>query len=221
MPNLAPWLKNTKRHRTKNNLTILTHTLPNSEVAALHFCVKAGYFCETDDEVGLAHLLEHMYFKGSKKFPVPESMGIQMKSLGGSINASTSYDETNYFCEVPAENLYPALELMGDAFIAPLFPPDELERECEVVIEEFNRKLDSPASYSIEKLIQLAYTQHRMKRWRIGTPEQLRSYTQDDLFDYFYRYYQPQNMIVTVTGKFDEDETVGKIDASFFINAEP
>lgn len=215
MPNLAPWLTNTKRHRSKNNLTILTHMLPNSEVVALHFCVKAGYFCETDKEVGLAHLLEHMYFKGSKEFPVPESMGVRMKSLGGSINASTSYDETNYFCEVPAENLYPALELMGDAFIAPLFPPDELERECEVVIEEFNRKLDSPASYSIEKLIQLAYTQHRMKRWRIGTPEQLRSYTQADLFDYFYRYYQPQNMVITVAGKFDEDDTVRRIDDLF------
>jgi zinc protease len=215
MPNLAPWLENTKRHRSKNDLTILTHTLPNSEVAALHFCVKAGYYCETDDEVGLAHLLEHMYFKGSVKFPVPESMGIRMKSLGGTINASTSYDETNYFCEVPAENLDPALELMGDAFIAPLFPTDELQRECEVVIEEFNRKLDSPASYSVEKLIQLAYTRHRMKRWRIGTPEQLRSYTQDDLFDYFYRYYQPQNMIVTVTGKFDEDQTIAKIDDLF------
>ena len=54
-----------------NGLTILTHPLPNSEVAALHFCVKAGYFCETDAEVGLAHLLEHMYFKGSKNYPSP------------------------------------------------------------------------------------------------------------------------------------------------------
>lgn len=215
MPNLAGWLENTKRHRSKNGLTILTFPLPNSEVAALHFCVRAGYFCETDAEVGLAHLLEHMYFKGSKKYPVPESMGIRMKSLGGTINASTSYDETNYFCEVPAENLYPALDLMADAFLSPLFPADELQRECEVVIEEFNRKLDSPASYSVEKMIQLAYRQHRMKRWRIGTPEQLRSYTQDSLFDYFYRYYQPQNMIITVTGKFDEDETVQKIDQLF------
>src|SRR5438477_12509540 len=100
---------------------------------------------------------------------------------------------------------------MADAFLAPLFPEDELRRECEVVIEEFNRKLDSPASYSQELLIQLAFTQHRMKRWRIGTPEQLRSYKPEHLFDYFHRYYQPQNMVVAVAGKFDEERLRDKI----------
>jgi len=200
-------LKHTRRIFFPNGLTLLLHPLENSEAAALHFCVKAGYFCEQDPEVGLAHLLEHMYFKGSANFPEPGALGIRMKALGGMINASTSYDQTNYFCEVPAENLSAAIEIMGDAFAAPVFPADELTRETEVVIEEFNRKLDNPSAYSLELLIRLAFTQHRMKRWRIGTPRQLRSYTRDHLFDYFHRYYQPQNMIVTVTGKFDEENT--------------
>ena len=203
---MISWLKNTQRIYFPNGLTLLLHPLQNSEAAALHFCVKAGYFCESDPEVGLAHLLEHMYFKGSERFPEPGTLGIRMKALGGMINASTSYDQTNYFCEVPAENLMPALEIMADAFAAPLFPQDELVKECEVVIEEFNRKLDNPSAYSQELLIQLAYTKHRMKRWRIGTPDQLRSYTRDHLYDYFYRYYQPQNMVVTVAGKFDSNE---------------
>ena len=200
------WLKNTERIYFPNGLTLLLHPLHNSEVAALHFCVKAGYFCEQDSEVGLAHLLEHMYFKGSRSYPQPGTMGIRMKALGGIINATTSYDQTNYFCEVPAESLMSAIEIMGDAFAAPLFPAEELRKECEVVIEEFNRKLDNPAAYSQELLIQMAFTRHRMKRWRIGTPEQLRSYTADNLFDYFYRYYQPQNMVVTVAGKFHSKE---------------
>lgn len=209
------WLANTKRHRFANGLTLLTHVLPNAEAASLHFTVQAGYFCETDAEVGLAHLLEHMYFKGSEKFPEPESMGVRMKSMGGMINASTSYDQTCYFCEVPAENLDPAIDLLGDAFLAPLFPADELTRETEVVIEEFNRKLDSPAAYSQEQLIQMAFTKHRMKRWRIGTPEQLRSYTRDHLFDYFHRYYLPQNMVVSIAGKFEEDRIAAKIQRLF------
>lgn len=209
------WLKQTKRHKFENGLTLLTHVLPHSEAAALHFTVQAGYFCETDPEVGLAHLLEHMYFKGSAKFTDPGSMGIRMKAMGGSINASTSYDQTCYFCEVPAENLEPAIDLMGDAFVAPLFPADELTRETEVVIEEFNRKLDSPAAYSQEQLIQMAYSRHRMKRWRIGTPDQLRSYTRDHLFDYFHRYYVPQNMVVVISGKFDEAKIVRKIQNQF------
>jgi zinc protease len=205
------WLKNTNRILFPNGLTLLLHPLENSEVAALHFCVKAGYFCEKDSEVGLAHLLEHMYFKGSKKYPDPGTLGIRMKALGGMINATTAYDQTNYFCEIPSENLLPALEIMTDSFAAPIFPADELTKECEVVIEEFNRKLDNPSAYSQELLIQLAFQQHRMKRWRIGTPEQLRSYTREHLFDYFSRYYQPQNMVVTVTGKFDTEQISAEI----------
>ena len=212
MKHTIEWLRNTERIYFPNGMTLLMHPLENSEAAALHFCVKAGYFCETDQEVGLAHLLEHMYFKGSGNYPEPGTLGIRMKALGGMINASTSYDQTNYFCELPAGNLMPALEIMSDAFAAPLFPEEELRKECEVVIEEFNRKLDNPSAYSQELLIQLAYTQHRMKRWRIGTPEQLRSYTRDHLFDYFYRYYQPQNMVVTVTGKFEPREVRKSVD---------
>ena len=212
MKQMLDWLKNNERLYFPNGLTLLMHPLENSEAAAIHFCVKAGYFCETDQEVGLAHLLEHMYFKGSGTFPEPGTLGIRMKALGGMINASTSYDQTNYFCEIPAGNLLPALEIMCDSFAAPLFPEEELRKECEVVIEEFNRKLDNPSAYSQELLIQLAYTQHRMKRWRIGTPEQLRSYTRDHLFDYFYRYYQPQNMVVTVTGKFEPREIRKSVD---------
>lgn len=204
----------TNRKVWGNGLRLLTHPLPESEVVALHFCVQAGYFLEKDSEVGLAHLLEHMYFKGSAHFPVPGTIGIRMKALGGIINASTSYDQTNYYCAVPAENLFSALEIMTDAFLDPLFPDDELRRECEVVIEEFNRKIDSPSAYSIEKLIQLAYTTHRMKRWRIGAPEQLRTYTRDHLFNYFHKYYQPSNMIVTVAGKFDETAVLEKIENS-------
>jgi len=209
------WLDRTKRIFLPGGLTLLFHPLQNCEAAGLHFCVKAGYFCETDSEVGLAHLLEHMYFKGSRNFPEPGTLGTTLKALGGSINASTSYDQTNYFCEVPAENLSSALEIMADAFVAPLFPADELKKECEVVIEEFNRKIDSPAAYSQEQLIRLAFTTHRMKRWRIGTPEQLRSYTSDHLFEYFHRYYQPQNMIVTVTGKFNEETIRNQIQTLF------
>lgn len=208
---MTDWLHRTRRTLLPNGLTVLTHQLPHSEVAALHFCVQAGYFCEKDSEVGLAHLLEHMYFKGSQRYPEPEGLGVRLKALGGMLNATTSYDQTCYFCEVPAEGLLPALDIMADAFVAPLFPADELERETEVVIEEFNRKIDSPGAYSMELLIQMAYTAHRMKRWRIGTPEQLRSYRNKDLFDYFHRYYQPQNMIVTVTGKFDEASIVDRI----------
>ena len=80
-----------------------------------------GISVKQDSEVGLAHLLEHMYFKGSARYPEPEGMGVQLKALGGMLNASTSYDQTNYFCEVPAENLLPALDIMADAFGAPLF----------------------------------------------------------------------------------------------------
>ena len=109
---MLDWLNNTRRFHLPNGLTVLTYHIPNSPAAALHFCVKAGYFCEQDSEVGLAHLLEHMYFKGSAGYPIPGTMGIMMKALGGAINATTAYDQTNYFCELPAERLSAAMAIM-------------------------------------------------------------------------------------------------------------
>ena len=113
-------------------------------MVAIDTWVKAGYFHEPDEVAGMAHLFEHMFFKGSKKFPGAEEISQELAAVGGDSNAGTIYDSTNYYFVVPRAGFARALDIMADAVANPLFDAGELDRESEVVIEESNRKLDNP-----------------------------------------------------------------------------
>src|SRR5262245_47755298 len=108
----------------------------------------------------------------------------QTQALGGSLNAYTYYDRTVYHTEVPAENMKQALEIQADALWNSTYDADELKKEIEVVLQENNRKLDNPSAVASEKLYETAFQQHRMRRWRIGTPQGLRALTRDDIVAY-------------------------------------
>ena len=146
-------------HRTvlPNGLTLVTRRQPRSGVVAINTWVKAGYFHEPDEVAGMAHLFEHMFFKGSKNFPGAEEIARQVSSLGGASNAGTIYDTTNYYFVLPCEGLVRGIEIQADAIANPRFDPDELRKEAEVVIEESNRKLDNPSAVAIESMFATAF----------------------------------------------------------------
>ena len=99
----------------------------------------------------------------------------ETKALGGYLNAYTYYDRTCYYTVVPADNAVKALEIQSDALLHSSFDAEELRREIEVVIQENNRKLDNPDAVASEKLFEVAFTQHRMRRWRILPPAYART----------------------------------------------
>src|SRR5207237_7183284 len=129
-------------------------------------------------------------------------------SLGRYLNASTYYDRTVYHTEVTAENFKKALEIQADALWNSTYDATELKKEIEVVLQENNRKLDNPSAVASEKLYATAFQQHRMRRWRIGTPEGLRALTRDDVVAYVKKYYRPSNIILAVAGSIDIEETI-------------
>jgi len=151
-----------------------------------------------------------MFFKGTSKRGVGE-IARQTQALGGYLNASTYYDRTVYHTEVPAENLKQALEIQADALLNSAFDAGELKKEIEVVLQENNRKLDNPPAVTAEKLYETAFQQHRMKRWRIGTPDGLRALTRDDIVAYVKKYYRPSNIILSIAGKVDVEETIAEV----------
>ena len=132
---LDGFLKSVTRTTLPNGLTLLVREQPGTGVVAIDTWVKAGYFNEPDEVAGMAHLFEHMFFKGSKKFPAAEQIAQELAAVGGDSNAGTIYDSTNYYFVVPREGFPRALEIMADAIANPLFDAKELERESEVVIE--------------------------------------------------------------------------------------
>ncbi|MEO5692625.1 MAG: pitrilysin family protein [Usitatibacter sp.] len=204
-------------HRTvlPNGLTVLTREQKGSGIVAINTWVKAGYFNEPDEVAGMAHLFEHMFFKGSKAYPGAESIAHAVTAVGGALNAGTIYDSTNYYVVVPKEGFVRGVEVQADAIANPLFDAAELKKEAEVVIEESNRKLDNPPAVALERMYATAFTQHRMKRWRIGSNEVLRNIRRDNLVAFFDTLYRPENIIVTVAGDVAPDEALATVRRTF------
>src|SRR5437868_11428527 len=194
----------------KNGLTVLVREQQAMPLVSISTYVKAGYFDEDDRISGISHVIEHMFFKGTEKRHVGE-IARETHGLGGYLNASTYYDRTVYHTEVPAENFKKALEIQADALWNSTYDATELKREIEVVLQENNRKLDNPGAVASEKLYGTAFEQHRMRRWRIGTPEGLRALTRDDIVSYVKKYYRPSNIILSIAGSMDAEETIAEV----------
>src|SRR5262245_2069891 len=142
----------------KNGLTVIVREQQALPLANVTTYVKAGYFDEDDRISGIAHVIEHMFFKGTRTRAVGD-IARETKTLGGYLNAYTYYYRTVYHTVVPAENLMKSLEIQADALWHSTFDADELKREIEVVIQENNRKLDNPSAVTSEKLYATAFEQ--------------------------------------------------------------
>ncbi|MBK8248311.1 MAG: insulinase family protein [Gemmatimonadetes bacterium] len=187
------------RHVLPNGLTLLVRHDRTAPVVAIVTYVKAGYFDEPDEVSGIAHVLEHMFFKGTPTRGVGE-IARQTKACGGYLNASTIYDHTRYYAVVPSGSFAEALEIQADAWANATLDGDELARELEVIIEEARRKADTPEAVTTETLFELMYDAHRMRRWRIGHPEVLRALRHEHLRSFYRQYYQPSNTVLCVVG---------------------
>src|SRR5262245_31736083 len=194
----------------KNGLTVIVREQQAVPLTSITTFVKAGYFDEEDRISGISHVIEHMFFKGTAKRPVGE-IDRETKALGGYLNAYTYYDRTVYHTVVPWDNAAKALDIQADALWNSAFDAQELKREIEVVLQENNRKLDNPPAVTSEKMYSIAFQQHRMHRWRIGTPEGLRALTRDDVVAYFKKYYRPSNIILSIAGKLDIEQTLDEV----------
>ncbi len=204
-----------ERHSLENGIRLLICQRPEAPVAAVTIWVRAGYFDEQDDEVGVSHVIEHMYFQGSHNYRGPERMAREIKQLGGQLNAGTYYDSTHYYVVLPARNLSKALEIQADALLRPLFDPDVLGTEIEAILQEARRKRDNAPAFALEKAYEIAFRDHRIRRWRIGEASRLRSFSRETLLSFFQRFYRPERVVISVAGAVDPDEVRGRVEALF------
>jgi zinc protease len=193
-----------------NGLTVLLRVDRSAPVAAIVTHVKAGYFDETDDIVGIAHVLEHMFFKGTARRGVGE-IAKETKASGGYLNAHTIYDNTTYFTVLPASGFAAGLDIQADAYANSLIDAGELAKELEVIIQEAKRKADNPEALTVETLYELIHDVHRIRRWRIGREAGLRKLTREQLVGFYRNFYRPSNTILTIVGDVDADATMSSI----------
>lgn len=194
--------ENVSRFVLDNGLTLLVRRDTSAPVVGVYTHVKAGYFDEPDDRVGIAHVLEHMYFKGTPTRGVG-AIARETKLAGGWLNAHTIYDHTAYVAVVPSDGFQAALDVQFDAYAHSVIDADELARELEVIVQEAQRKRDAPGAVTVESLFALLHDRHRIRRWRIGEPELLRGFSREMMLDFYRTWYVPSNTVLSIVGDVD------------------
>lgn len=202
------------RLRLDNGLTVLLLPQRAARVAALQLWVGVGSADETEEEAGLAHLHEHMLFKGTSRRG-PGEIAREIETCGGEINAWTSYDQTVYHLVLGSESFDEGLDILADAACASVFDPQELEREIEVVLEEIRRADDMPLRRVSRELFSLAFERHPYRRPVIGYERTVRSFTRERILDFYRRFYVAQNMVLVAVGDFDPEEAADKVRRHF------
>jgi zinc protease len=201
-------------HRFDNGLTL--HVAPEhpAPVAAIQAWVGAGAADEAPQQAGIAHLLEHMLFKGSADYGLGE-MVRAIERAGGEINAWTALDHTVYHAVVGAAHLDTAIDALGDTLTAPRVDPEELAREREVVLEEIRQGSDDPARAVAQSLFATAYAAHPYRRPVIGTAETVRRIGERELVDFFRGHYVADNLTLVVAGDVDPDRVRRGVERRF------
>ncbi len=197
-----------------NGLTVLTLEDSSTPTASFQVWVKAGSRDETRF-TGIAHLFEHMMFKGTRNLG-PEDYTRYVEARGGRLNAFTSRDVTVYFEDVPGEALPLVIDLEAERFANLVVDEPLLESEREVVLEERRmRTEDNPQGRAFEALLALSFTAHPYRWPVIGWRSDVEAVDVAACREFFAHYYGPNNLVVVVAGDFDTEETLARIRRSF------
>ena len=195
------------RHTLDNGLRIVHSEDKNTQMVALNVLYNVGARDEHPDHTGFAHLFEHLMFGGSVNIPDYDAY---VQSAGGENNAWTNNDITNYYITLPRQNVETGFWLESDRMLSLDFNEKSLEVQRHVVIEEFKqRNLNQPYGDVGHLVRGLAYQQHPYQWPTIGKePAHIENATLDEVKDFFFRFYAPNNAILSVTGNISFEETV-------------
>ena len=183
-----------------NGMRVVSAHLPHTRSVSVIVIVRAGSRYERDPEAGIAHVFEHMLFKGSARFPTAQIVSESIEGVGGSMNASTDKEIVDYWCRVAQPHYGVAMELLADIFLNPLLAPDELKREQGVILEELRMYHDDPRSWVGILSDQICWPGHPLGRDIGGSAETVQGIGPDMINDYRTRMYSPVNTVLSVAG---------------------
>ena len=197
-----------------NGQNVVIQEVHDNPIVIIDTWIKTGSINETDENNGVAHFLEHLFFKGTSKHPANEFDQI-LESKGAVTNAATSKDFTHYYILIPSQYFELALDLHSDMLLNPLIPRKELEKERKVVIEEIAKNNDNPTTILYRNLVKGFYKEHPYKRDVIGTKDVIESISREQILDFYNKWYTPQNMTTVVVGDVDTQKALSLIKDKF------
>ena len=211
------WASNAQMYKLDNGQTVVVQEVKNNPIVTIDTWIKTGSIDENDSNNGVAHFLEHLFFKGTTNHEPGEFDKI-LETKGAITNAATSKDFTHYYVTIPSKDFDLAMELHADMMLHPLIPRNELEKERKVVLEEISKDLNSPTKMLQDNLNEMMYTNHPYKRKVIGKSSVIETITREQVLNFYNEHYSPSNMVTIVVGDVTPEHAVEKIKQVF--NAE-
>jgi predicted Zn-dependent peptidase len=203
-------------HTLKNGLRIVLIPMPDTRTATVIAMTGTGSRYESAKENGLAHFLEHMFFKGTKKRPSAKAISEELDSVGSQYNAFTAQDRTAYYAKVSSRYLETALDVISDIFVNSTLPSKEIDKERGAIIQEIDMYEDMPMRTVGDVFDELLYgREHPLGRTILGPKENIRAFKRKDFESYHRRHYTPANTVVCVAGSFNEKKVLAKIKKEF------
>ncbi|WP_120633426.1 pitrilysin family protein [Ruegeria sp. EL01] len=193
-----------RQDQLKNGFRIVSEHMPGLQSAAIGIWVTAGARNERIEQNGIAHFLEHMAFKGTKRRSALQ-IAEAIEDVGGYINAYTSREVTAYYARVLKDDVALAMDVIGDIVLNPIFDPREIEVERGVILQEIGQAYDTPDDVIFDWLQEQSYHDQPLGRTILGPSERVSAFSKEDLSGFVAEHYGPEQMILSAAGAVDHD----------------
>lgn len=204
-----------KKRTLPNGVRVITVPAPGNPSVTVMVMVETGSSYETKGQNGLAHFLEHMLFKGSAKRPTSMDIARELDSLGAQNNAFTSSEVTAYHAKADKKHFKKIIDIVSDMYLHPTLPPDELEKERGVILQEISMYEDLPQKKVYNVLVELLYGDTPVGRTILGPIDNIKKFSRKDFIDYTRKYYLAERTIVVVSGDVKESEVLNEVKRIF------
>jgi len=198
-----------------NGLRVITSTMPHSRSVCLVILVGAGSCFENEEQAGISHFAEHLFFKGTQRRPTSKEITQDIEGVGGIINGATDKELTIYWCKVATPHFPIAIDVLSDLLLNSLFDSKEIERERQIISEEISMSMDLPPQRISMLIDELLWPEQPLGREVIGYRETISSITREQILNYVARRYIPNNTVLSIAGNIQHEEAVAQIENLF------
>jgi predicted Zn-dependent peptidase len=194
-----------------NGLRLVTAAMPHTRSVSISFFVGAGSRYENAEQAGISHFIEHVCFKGTEKRPTSAEICTVIEGVGGMLNAGTDKELTIYWCKVAQPHFASALDVLVDILMNSTFNSGEIEKERQVIIEEINMSLDSPAQRVSMLLDNIMWPDHPLGRDIAGSKESVAAISRKMMLEYLGGQYGPENAVLAIAGGLQHNEIIDAV----------
>ncbi|MEZ4357217.1 MAG: pitrilysin family protein [Eubacteriales bacterium] len=191
-------------HKLSNGIRVVAKQMTSYKSLSMGVWVKTGSACETQEENGISHFIEHMLFKGTSK-RTANQISYDIDSMGGSINAFTSKECSCFHIKVMSEKFEDAVDVLSDIVFNSNIGENEIQRERAVILEEIKMTNDNPEDCAHEKLSETFFADNPVAKPILGPPENVSSFKRDNFISYMDKFYYPANMVISIAGNFEKE----------------